>query len=481
MGTIPAYYCSMAAVDSLLRLISARNADALTIIANGIPELHKAGAQIPLSMPPLSSTIVEGFIAEVGGRESTYYSASDGSHYSMHSDGVSELLRMTFTLLGTPSNKDHEKGSSLETTQVLSPNPFSGTVSGHVATTPLKGELADLLANARERGASDILLSSDNNSWIRVNGRMQSLSASALSADKILSSLGKSKEELEKAHSLDFSFDCDGRYRVNLFRQDRGIAAALRPIRSSAPSISGLNLPSSLVDLVNFSSGLVLVAGSAGSGKSTTINALIEHVNRSASQHVITLEDPIEYRYQSHNSLIHQRELGTHVPSFASGLRAALRESPDIIVVGEMRDYETIAAAITAAETGHLIFGTIHASDAVVAIDRIIDVFPAAQQQQVRYQLSIILQATLTQHLVPTPDLNGRVPAIELMLKNDAVAASIRSGKTHSILSSIQTGRDKGMISLELSLARFVRDGRISRKAAMRAARSPDTLALLLN
>lgn len=451
----------MAAVDSLLRLITARNAESLCIISNGVPELRRGGVPAPLSMPPLSSVIVSNFLSEVGGPGTAAYQAADGSNYEVAIEGQEPHVRMTFTPV-----------------VMLAPRqaaPKLGAARPSLVPTPT-GDLAELLAVVAQRGASDLILSSGTNAWIRVDGSMQALPNSALSEAQILEALAIDASVLNAQGSVDFAFERGQRYRVNVFRQSNGIAAALRPIRSEVPTLSALNLPPAIANLAELRSGLVLVAGAAGAGKSTTLAALIEHLNTRHSRHIITLEDPIEYRYQNNQCLIHQREIGVAVPDFPTGLRAALRESPDVLLVGELRDKETIAAAITAAETGHLVLGTIHASSAAVAIDRMIDVFPSGQQRQIRYQLASILQATLTQFLVNSPVPPGRMPAIELMRTTSAVAANIRDDKTHQLQSAIQTGRKTGMITLELSLAQLVHSGRIDRSDAEAIAR--DSLLL---
>jgi twitching motility protein PilT len=221
----------------------------------------------------------------------------------------------------------------------------------------------------------------------------------------------------------------------------------------------------------------VLMTGTAGSGKSTTLVALIEHINRTAAKHVITIEDPIEYEYKHRRALVHQRQLGVHVSSFSEGLRAALRESPDVILVGEMRDHTTMAAALTAAETGHLVLSTLHAADAAMALDRIIDSFPEHQQTQVRYQLAAVLRAVVTQRLLPSRVLPQRVPAIEVLRVNTAVATKIREGRGHQIQSEIQKGRADGMLSFEVTLAALVRRGLLSAETAMAHSTSPTLMA----
>jgi twitching motility protein PilT len=290
---------------------------------------------------------------------------------------------------------------------------------------------------------------------------------------------------LDATGSVDFSFDelvDEGRLllRVNLFRSERGLAAALRPIERRIPSLEELGLPASFRELIGFTSGLVLMTGQAGSGKSTTLAALIEQLNTTRPCHIITLEDPIEYRYTNARSLIHQREVGRHVESFSSGLRAALRESPDVILLGELRDLPTISAALTAAETGHLVLATLHCGSAPMAVDRIIDVFPGHQQQQIRSQLAAALRAVVTQTLLPAITPGQRVPAYEKLMVTDAVANKIRESRGHQLLTEIQTGRVEGMVSLERSLAALVQSGQVAIETALNAAHDRDGLKRLV-
>jgi twitching motility protein PilT len=266
------------------------------------------------------------------------------------------------------------------------------------------------------------------------------------------------------------------RFRANFFRHQSGVGLTLRAIRDRIPTLEELNLPRSLAALGALPDGIVLVNGPAGCGKSTTLAALVGEINRTRAAHVITLEDPIEYVHAPQRSLIHQREIGTHVESFSAGLRAALRESPDVILVGEMRDLETISLALTAAETGHLVLSTLHSATGAMAIDPVIDVFPDAQQVQVRNQLAGVLRAVVTQRLLPASVAGERVPAVEVLRGSYAVAAQIREGKTHQLATQMQLGKDDGMIVLERSLVDLVRAGRISRETARAAARDADDL-----
>jgi twitching motility protein PilT len=449
----------MAAVDSLLKLIPARNAEALTIISNAVPQLRKGGEPAPLSMPPLSAALVSNFVTEVGGSDAKRYCTEDGAVYSVRVETADDGICMTFVPAGGP--------------KASTPAPEPPMVALVEDRSSYTGEIDELLCEVERRGASDLVLSSGSNAWLRVDGAMREIPGTCFSDELLLRALNVDRADLGASGSLDFALQGRRRYRVNVFRQSRGIAAALRPIRDDPPTLADLRLPHTLHELVELRNGLVLVTGTAGSGKSTTLAALIEHLNHTRARHIITLEDPIEYEYRPVRCLIHQREIGEQVPDFATGLRSALRESPDIILVGELRDRETIAAAITAAETGHLVLGTLHASSAMVAIDRLIDVFPSDQQRQIRYQLATTLRATLTQILLPSTRAPGRAPAIELMRANDAIAANIRDNKTHHIPSAIQTGRASGMIPLEQSLARMVRNGLVERADAQAAAKEP--------
>jgi twitching motility protein PilT len=343
--------------------------------------------------------------------------------------------------------------------------------------------LAELCELVRVNGASDLFLSAGIAARVRVAGQLREVPGAIFSDDQILALFGEALsparlETLEATGSVDLSFTPlpGARYRVNLYRQTNGLAAALRPLRSTPPTLDELNLPRDLTRLTGYQNGLVLFTGTAGAGKSTTLVALIEQLNQTQAKHVVSLEDPIEYLFQSRRALVHQREVGDHVADFASGLRAALRESPDVILLGEMRDRETTAAALTAAETGHLVLATLHASSAVVAIDRIIDIFPAAQQQQIRYQLSLVLRETVTQFLLQTVGGGARVPAYERMVVNDAIGSLIRDSRTHQMPSAIQTGRAEGMVPLELSLARLVQGGQVSLETARQVARDPGYL-----
>ena len=261
---------------------------------------------------------------------------------------------------------------------------------------------------------------------------------------------------------------------MNIFTHLAGISAALRPLWENIPPLDELHLPDRLHALVAPPSGLVLVAGLAGSGKSTTMAVLVEHLNSTRARHIITLEDPIEFVFTRRRSVVHQREVGTHIDSFASGLRAALRESPDVILVGELRDRETIALALTAAETGHLVLATIHSASAMTAIDRIVDVFQENQQPQVRGQLANVLRTIVTQRLLPGREPGRRVPGLEILNVNHAVASHVREGKIHMIPGQMQMGGDEAMLPFDRCLVDLCRRGLLTPAVAVDAARDPD-------
>ena len=272
----------------------------------------------------------------------------------------------------------------------------------------------------------------------------------------------------EKDKEVDFSYgNAHGRFRVNLYQDKEGMAMAFRSIPSQIPNLEQMGLPSVFGELAMKQRGLVLVTGPTGSGKSTTLAAMIDYANRNRKSHILTIEDPIEFIHKSQQSLVTQREVNSHTDSFSNAMRSALRQDPDVILVGEMRDLETIAAAVTLAETGHLVLSTLHTNDAAQTVDRIIDVFPAYQQEQIRAQLSVALRAVVAQTLVPRADGQGRVPAFEIMLANDGIRNAIKEGQTHQLYSMIELGRSEGMQTMDDSLASLMAQGLIAQPHAM--------------
>jgi twitching motility protein PilT len=343
-----------------------------------------------------------------------------------------------------------------------------------------------LLAEMTRRGASDLLVMADAPAIFRVGGRLLEADAPPFAREELPSLFAslltpRVRERVESDGAADFSLRAAGkRFRVNLHRQRGTFALAVRALPSAIPTIAELLLPAALAELVKPASGLVLICGPTGSGKSTTLAALVGEINRTASRHVITIEDPIEYEHRNGMSVIEQIEVGRDAPSFAAALRAALRQDPDVILVGEMRDLDTVATALTAAETGHLILSTLHTRDAVQAIHRIVDVFPPNQQTQIKQQLAMGLNAIVSQQLMTRADAQGRVVAVELLLANLPVRNHIRNDKLQNLTTEITLGKRQGMITMEDSLVRLVRQGLIALDDARVRSSRPDELESLL-
>lgn len=330
----------------------------------------------------------------------------------------------------------------------------------------------DLLREATERGASDLHLTVGLPPVIRVDGALTHLNYQPLSpgdTQRLIYDIltNDQIQHFESVHELDFSYGVRnvGRFRVNVYKQRGSVGAALRSIPDRIPTYEQLNLPPVLRELSRRTSGLILVTGPTGSGKSTTIACMIDTINAERPVHIMTIEDPIEYLHRHKKGMVNQRELGTDTDSFANALRAVLREDPDVILIGEMRDLETIQAALTLSETGHLVFGTLHTRNAPQTIDRVIDVFPPHQQEQIRVQLSNTLEAVIAQQLMPRIG-GGRIVALEILVATSAVRNLIREGKTHQIYSAIETGAQYGMQTMDKSLADLYRNGIITLEEA---------------
>ena len=330
-------------------------------------------------------------------------------------------------------------------------------------------EIDLLLKKAVELGASDLHLATGAQPIYRLNGELQKMEAAELSDQETRRLLGEIMtaaqfEKLAQLSDVDFAYAIPeiGRFRTNVFVQTRGIGAVFRVIPQRLVPLEDLNLPRAAVEFTHLSRGLVLVTGPTGNGKSTTLASMIDHINRHRKTHILTIEDPVEFIHANQLSLINQREVGSQSISFASALRSAFREDPDVILIGEMRDLETIALAITAAETGHLVFGTLHTSSAAKTIDRIIDVFPTTQQAQVRTQLSESLSGVIAQQLLKRKDGKGRIAAVEILIGVPALAHLIREGKTYQIPSIIQTGRREGMQTMDQAIVDLLKQGVIT-------------------
>ncbi len=343
--------------------------------------------------------------------------------------------------------------------------------------------LKELLTVAKENGASDVHITVGVPPKMRVNGHLITLDYDRLMPPDTQRFLEEIMDERQLASfnevgekDMSFAIPMLGRFRVNAFRQRGSVAIALRLVSTEVPDPVSLGVPNSVIDLYTRKRGLILVTGPTGSGKSTTLAAIIDKINKNRDAHIITLEDPIEYMHRHCMSIVNQREIGLDSNSYANALRAALREDPDVILVGEMRDFETISVAITAAETGHLVLSTLHTIGAASTVDRVIDVFPPHQQQQIRVQFANVLEAVISQQLIPLIDGSGRAAAFEVLHANHAVRNLIREGKSHQLMSVMQTNRKLGMMVMDEAIQQLYMQGRISRDMAIQFAVDPDAM-----
>jgi twitching motility protein PilT len=348
-------------------------------------------------------------------------------------------------------------------------------------------EINELLETTYKNNASDLHLIVGFPPMLRVDGMLQPVSGkdtltAKTSQELVLKLLSDEQKDLFLVNKeLDFSFSYGekGRFRINAYYEKGNISAALRLLPSRIPHLQELNLPKIYSKFSELKSGFILVTGPTGHGKSTTLASIIEEINKTRKEHIVTIEDPIEYVYKGKESIVSQRELHADTHSWEIALRSVLREDPNVVLVGEMRDYETIAAALTIAETGHLVFATLHTNSASQTLDRIVDVFPEHQQAQVRMQLSNTIEAVLSQRLLPALD-GGRIPACEILLATPAVKATVREGKTHLIDNIIQTSTELGMLTLEMSLADWVKNGKLSMETAIQWSIRPEQLTRLV-
>jgi len=360
--------------------------------------------------------------------------------------------------------------------------------SATVAKPGEKRSIDQLLATAVNGNASDIILVAGSPATLRVNGDLVADSGPALSADGIrgmlLPLLTQGQiDDLQEHKCVDFCFvrGSTGRFRANFHYQRGTLAASIRLLPAQIPTLESLHLPASLAMLTERRQGLVLLTGATGCGKTSTMAALIDRINATRRDHIITIEDPVEYQHSNRKSLVEQIELGTDIESFAQAVRAVLRQDPDVILVGEMRDSETMAAALTAAETGHLVLTSLHTNDAAQTVSRILDTFPSGYQSQIRQQLSLALLAVIQQQLLPAANGIGRYPAVEILVATSAIRNLIRRGDDHQLRANIETGRAEGMLTMEQSLAELVRAGRVSRDTALAHCNHPEDLRRYLN
>ena len=349
-------------------------------------------------------------------------------------------------------------------------------------------DFSDVLRKMVETNASDVHITANYPPAMRDKGRIKAMEGfpkltNQHTREVVYSILNDDqRKRFENMQQLDFAYSIPGvaRFRVNCFFQRGSVSAAFRLVPQEVPNLDSLAVPPILHELTRKPRGFVLVTGPTGSGKSTTLAAMLDVINRERDDHILTIEDPIEFLHRHKKSIVNQREVGADAPDFALGLRAALRQDPDVILVGEMRDLETVSTALTAAETGHLVFATLHTQSTAQTVDRIIDVFPPEQQAQVRTQLSIALQGVVTQQLLPTADGLGRTVACEVMIPTPAVRNLIREGKTHQIYAALQTSGAVGMQTMDADLVRLVNTGKVTRSLAEERASVPEEMKRLL-
>ncbi|MFH0943746.1 MAG: PilT/PilU family type 4a pilus ATPase [Planctomycetota bacterium] len=341
-------------------------------------------------------------------------------------------------------------------------------------------QLERLMVKSVERGASDLHLSAGHPPFIRSHGELERIEGEAALSESELETFARGLmnarqwQAFAEKNTIDLARSSlsGARFRINVYQQHTGIAISMRRIEAEIQDLDFWNLPQALGRLSQYRDGLVIVTGPTGSGKSTTLASLLSRITQQRSCHVITVEDPIEYVHRSHLALVHQRELHTDVQSFAQAVRSAMREDPDVLLIGEMRDLETMRAAITAAETGHLVFSTLHTGDAVGAIDRLVGMFPSTEQDSIRHQLSMVLRAVVAQRLLPRTDGLGRLPAVELLAVNTAVAHLVRSGRSDQIYSLMEAGASSGMRTMEQDLARLTARRLVPEEEARKSARN---------
>jgi len=477
----------MKALDSVLNILVQQGGTELRLTAERPPQMFNDDLPLALTIPAMSARHIRELLGDLWtthetelrqhGRASFEYQSAELGPFAVG------LFQADETALEVRVRRDAAHGG------VQKEANTHDTVGG-VATDPQRDEetgselpttLLALLARMGQRGASDIHLSPQQPPIARINGRLDVLDGEAgFDVTPLLTGAGD-LDRLRAGGSVDRSFSAPGigRIRINVYTSAEGLCAAVRVLTREAPPLPELNLPGQIESLVDLPHGLVIACGPTGSGKSTTLAALIQHALRRRPQVLVTLEDPIEYliRATHPGGLVRQREVGTHVRDFSTGLRDALREDPDILLIGEMRDAETISLALTAAETGHLVFASLHSRTAQSAVERIVDTYPPERQRQIRVQLADSLRAVIAQRLLPTVDGGRRIPAVELLRVSYGVANLIREGRTAQIVNALQGGGADGMLVLERHLAELVRANRVRLETALAVANDAAALS----
>ena len=473
----------MKAIDSLLNILLQQDGTELRLASDRRPQMFRGDVELPLTVPAMSTERLRHLLDDIwtthhaelrarGRLAVSYRSAELGSFAVRLVQPNDAVLEVSFHRDGALQHDSNESPRRDPPRQAVG----AEATAANDAPPP---ELIALLKRAAARGASDVHLSPARGPVVRINGRLEAFAgepgfdAATLVAER--------SDALSGGGSVDRAFAVPGvgRVRVNVYASEEGLCAAVRILRREPPTLAELNLPPQLEPLVDFPHGLVVACGPTGSGKSSTLAALIQRALQTRPRMLVTLEDPIEYLIEPRHTsgLVRQREVGMHVRDFATGLRDALREDPDVLLIGEMRDPETISLALTAAETGHLVFASLHSRTAASAVERIVDTYPRERQQQIRVQLADALRAVISQRLIPTADGAGRVPAVELLRVTYGVANLIREGRTAQIINALQGGGDDGMLVLERHLADLVRSKRIRHEAAVAVANDAAALS----
>lgn len=464
----------MKPIDSVLKILVQQAGTELRLASDRRPRMFQGDTELPLTIPAMSTERIRALLDDLWTMHETELRAR--GHLSL-SYTSAELGNFSL-LLAQPDESMLEVRVRRDGDGIGERAESPGSAVEKTGAIPAL--LVDMLTRAASQGASDIHLSPQRAPIVRINGELRVFDDTAgFDATALLAGPAQ-LERVRDRGSVDRAFDLPGvgRVRVNVYASEEGLCAAVRILRREAPPLADLNLPSLLEPLVDLAHGLVIACGPTGCGKSTTLAALVQHALRARSQVLLTIEDPIEYviRPLRASGLVRQREVGTHVRDFATGLRDALREDPDILLIGEMRDPETISLALTAAETGHLVFASLHSRTAASAVERIVDTYAPERQRQIRVQLADSLRAVISQRLLPTADGTSRVPAVELLRVTHAVANLIREGRTAQIVSALQAGGSDGMLVLERSLTDLVRTNRIRRETALAVANDSTTL-----